>query len=528
MATIRKRTNGLLELRYIDADNERRSIYLPKGTTKLVAEATCTKVDHIVTRQKLGSEPDRPVAEWLAALPDAFYSKLVKAGLAPLRTQPELVEPTEPVNTCPTLKEWTDRYIGKHSAKSGTMDQIKVAAAHLLEHFGNDRRINTITAGDAEDYRKWLKKSGNRRSDHSTGLAEATLRRYIGRSKQLFRSAVKHELIDRNPFAEEASAVHANSERMILVPSEWVERCIRTAPCEDWRIILAFARYGGMRCHECLIQRWEDIDIANNRMTIRSNKTPPIRNCPIFPELRPHLLRAREMAPAGAEFVQTRYSATNNIRTTLNRIIIKAGLVPWQKPMQNMRATRETELMARYPVKDVTSWLGNSPAVALKHYAMLMPASFDLAVKNGANLPGLTADIGTEKVPHNIPQTFAETARQAKTETNRNAENPGNFAVCRSTSAAVTLENYPARVRNTTKTAEKTDCLENSTPEYTPKYLLDWLKQHLDRQQLVELAEELQQHLDQPRPAVPAVSTSARQHTERQSKANSKQNRQNR
>ncbi len=86
------------------------------------------------------------------------------------------------------------------------------------------------------------------------------------------------------------------------------------------------------------------------------------------------------MAPSGAEFVQTRYSHDANLLTTLGKIVTKAGLVPWPKLMQNLRATRETELLAHYPAKDVTSWLGNSPAVANKHYAMTMQASFDRAV----------------------------------------------------------------------------------------------------------------------------------------------------
>ena len=161
---------------------------------------------------------------------------------------------------------------------------------------------------------------------------------------------------------------------VFLVPADWVEQCIRKAPCEDWRIILAFARYAGMRSHECRIQRWEDIDLPNSRMIIRSNKTPPVRSCPIFPELRQHLLRAKEMAPDGAEFVQTRYSHDANILTTLEKIVTRAGLVPWPKLMQNLRATRETELLAHYPAKDVTSWLGNSPAAAAKHYSMVMQA----------------------------------------------------------------------------------------------------------------------------------------------------------
>ena len=76
------------------------------------------------------------------------------------------------------------------------------------------------------------------------------VRRTIGRAKQFFNSAVKHELIGRNPFENEASAVGSNEERLFMIPAEWIESCIRKAPCEDWRIIMAFARYAGMRSHE--------------------------------------------------------------------------------------------------------------------------------------------------------------------------------------------------------------------------------------------------------------------------------------
>lgn len=78
--------------------------------------------------------------------------------------------------------------------------------------------------------------------------------------------------------------------------------------------------------------------------------------------------------------MQTRYSHDANILTTLEKIVSETGLVPWPKLMQNLRATRESELLAHYPAKDVCSWRGNSPTVANKHYAMTMQASFDRAV----------------------------------------------------------------------------------------------------------------------------------------------------
>lgn len=162
-----------------------------------------------------------------------------------------------------------------------------------------------------------------------------------------------------------------------------------------------------MRSHECRIQRWEDIDLANNRMVVRSNKTPPIRSCPIFPELRQHLLRARAFAPDGAVYVQTRYGHDANILTTLKMMVLGAGLTPWPKLMQNLRATRETELLANYPAKDVTSWLGNSPEVANKHYAMVMQASFDRAITEGAKIIGVTCGV-LSKVPQKVPQTLQD------------------------------------------------------------------------------------------------------------------------
>jgi integrase len=103
-------------------------------------------------------------------------------------------------------------------------------------------------------------------------LAKGTVRRRIGRAKQFFKAAIKHEIIDRNPFSDEESAAVANPDRMFLVPADWIEACIRKAPCEDWRIILALARYAGMRSHECRIQRWDDIDLPNNRMISAATK----------------------------------------------------------------------------------------------------------------------------------------------------------------------------------------------------------------------------------------------------------------
>ena len=98
---------------------------------------------------------------------------------------------------------------------------------------------------------------------------------------------------------------------------------------------------------------------------------------PIFPELLPILDAAWDAAPEGAEFVITRFrNGETNLRTGLERIIEKAGLIPWPKLFQNLRSTRETELAETFPLHVVVAWLGNSQLVAAKHYLQVTDEHF--------------------------------------------------------------------------------------------------------------------------------------------------------
>ena len=74
-------------------------------------------------------------------------------------------------------------------------------------------------------------------------------------------------------------------------------------------------------------------------------------------------------AEPGSEYVITRYRSINaNLWTQLHRIIRRAGLVPWPKPFQNFRGTRETELCEEFPILIVCEWIGNSQPVIVRQY----------------------------------------------------------------------------------------------------------------------------------------------------------------
>lgn len=150
---------------------------------------------------------------------------------------------------------------------------------------------------------------------------------------------------------------------------------------------------------------WCDVDWERNRITIHSPKTEAheggaSRQVPLFSELRGPLNEVWKQAEPGTEFVITRCRSTSvNLRTELQRIIRRAGLTPWPKLWQNLRATRQTELVQKYPIHLVCYWLGNSALVAKKHYLQIRDEDFAAAATDATpetgGAPSGAPDCGT-------------------------------------------------------------------------------------------------------------------------------------
>ena len=111
------------------------------------------------------------------------------------------------------------------------------------------------------------------------------------------------------------------------------------------------------------------------------------RGCfPLFPELRPHLETVFDEAEPGTVHVIAQHRmASANLRTQLLRIMERAGVEPWPRLFQNMRASRETELSRRHPLHVVTAWIGNSAPIAARHYLQVTDTDFDAALQRDAD-----------------------------------------------------------------------------------------------------------------------------------------------
>jgi len=165
-----------------------------------------------------------------------------------------------------------------------------------------------------------------------------------------------------------------------------------------------------MRCpSEVLSLRWQDVDWERGRIAVQSPKGErhgkAVRSLPLFPELRPYLEEAFSLATPGTVYVihhnrkpeEKRVDGRSyNYRTRFEKIVRRAGLTPWSRIFHNLRASRETELTADYPIHVVTAWLGNTPKIAMRHYLMATEADFDKAVQYPVQQP--------HAKPRNVPQ----------------------------------------------------------------------------------------------------------------------------
>lgn len=208
----------------------------------------------------------------------------------------------------------------------------------------------------------------------------------------MWRRAIRWRLASENPFAGIKAGHQENDARHVFIKPEVIDKLIAEAPDAEWRLIIALSRYGGLRCpSEHFALRWGDVDWERGRFTVHSSKTEhhegkATRVVPIFPELLPYLREAFELAEPGTEYAIAKHRmGCLNLRQQFERIIKRAGLTPWPRLFQNLRASRETELMREYDLKTACRWIGNSPAVAAKHYAMSSDLDADFRRAAGQN-----------------------------------------------------------------------------------------------------------------------------------------------
>ncbi len=370
MATLARDTApGTWRILFVAADGRRRTIRLGR-LDRRAADGVLRRVETLLGCKLAGQPIPRDTAAWIGELGPVLRQRLARAGLIESRPEPERH----------TLGDFLDDYIRTRAdIKPSTRTVLDQARRRMIEFFGADKPIDRITSKDADAYRAWLIEDRK--------LARNTAAKLIRYARHFMAVAIRRKIIAENPFAHLPATVGANPARHVFVPASDVERMIDATVDLEWRALLALARYQGLRIpSEALALAWSDVDFVRRRLIIRSSKTAHhagggIRVMPIFPETMAHLQALFDAAEPGTRYVITRYrDATQNLRTQLERLILRAGLKPWPQLWQALRRSRATELAAIFPGHLCAAWLGHTQRVADTHYRMVTDMDFERAI----------------------------------------------------------------------------------------------------------------------------------------------------
>lgn len=358
-------------IKFTDAEGQRQTIDVGKLSATTV-KTLLAKLEAIRKAQAAGVPVDPAVA--FADLPAKLRAKLAGAGLIAGRRRGKATG----------LAAFIDSYIADRvDVKAATKTVYGHVRRNLVEFFGERKDIGTITPRDGDRFRAFLK--GHEK------LGVNTVNKRCGIAKQFFDAAVKDRLLRVSPFEDlPAPAVKADRKKDHSVKEKDALAIIAKCPDAQWRLIFALSRWGGLRCpSEHLALRWEHVDWRRKRILVRSPKTEHLlgkesRVIPLFPELRTYLREVLAESPDDSGFVITRYrDAGTNLRTQLLKIIERAGLKEWPNLFNNLRKTRENELLERYPSHVVGEWMGHTRAIAEEFYRRVTEDHFDSATAPG-------------------------------------------------------------------------------------------------------------------------------------------------
>lgn len=388
MASLSHESNGTWNIRFsLPGDTSRKKITLG-GISKKSAAMFRLKIEALIESHITGYAIDPDTAQWVASLSDDLHDRIARSGLLPKREQVAGL----------TIKQAAEEfYAMRQDVKEETRIKWKQGHGKLQKYLGEDRPMTSVTSVDAEEFEQWL--IGN-------GYAKGTYRKHIAVCKVLWRWAVKRGYASTNVFTGlKSNAVAALDKRFITRAQ--IEKVIESCPNTQWRLIVALARYGGLRVpSELAPLKWGDVDWERRRLRVTSPKTEHHegkgeRVTPIFPELMPYLQAAFDEAAEGSEHIITtfelRRSTSAYLRKIMRQIIRKAGLTPWPRTFQNLRSSCQTELTQKYGW-DVCNWMGNSQAVAQAHYLQASDEVMDRAA-------GFEADPMGQNLGQSVPVT---------------------------------------------------------------------------------------------------------------------------
>lgn len=363
-------------------NGERQCVSFDASYTRQDVELASTMIEAVLIAERHGNPVDRVTSTYFEHAPLDLQRRFTACGIIAARR----------VQTLGAA--WQEFFEEKCETVAPSTQQIwRTIGQRLMTLFDSSRVLRSITEHEAKNSRKRL----------SEVYAEATVCTTIGRFRTFWLWAIDRGIVDVNIYAGVKKGSDVNRTKDFQIPAEWTERILDACPSQNWRTLTALWRVGGLRQQEPLLLTWECVNWEHKRLLVPSPKTSRYegresRLIPLFPVLERELQASFEIAKVGEPFIIPT-NRRQNFDSGFKRILFFAGLTPWTKLFQNMRASAENDLIeAGYPEHVVGAWLGHTKKVQNRHYLRVLDEYFNRAT--------MAVPVQSETVPETVPVTI--------------------------------------------------------------------------------------------------------------------------
>lgn len=325
--------------------NGRRSIWLG-DLSKADAVASQRHIDEVLAAQTAGLPIPRQTQRWLQTLSISLCSKVL-----PL------------LGSAKTVVSMIDQFIDMKSKRveAATISSIETSLSHLRDHCAS-MLVQGVERHHLDSIVSELT------------VADSTKGKIAKDWRAFFSWCIANNAATHNPADHLSTSVPAAKKNFIERTT--IDRVIAATDDPHFAAVLALSRYGGLRIPS-EVYPLTPTDIGTDRLRVTDTKRSCVRDIPLFPELSPHIDAVRSLHESSV----CRLSPSG-ITSRLLRLLAKTDITPWPKPWHAMRASRETELIRDFGITTACTWIGNSPAVAAKHYAQVSPDDWRRATQS--------------------------------------------------------------------------------------------------------------------------------------------------
>lgn len=347
------------------------------------------------------SEPlDVETQLWLKTLPSAVKMKLIEGGLLS-----EFDRVAAPEITCEQVADWYIKFVETRRTIAATTVASKKRSAEYFATVMNSRKIADLHEGHGNQLATALyagkgfireRFAGAKlrkmrvlhdleydlgESDVRLNLrAQSSVGKHLERIAECFKIAHRNRIIDTNPWSNLERHEQEQRETWHIEPWMMEELFKLTADKPEQTVVLALARYAGIRMQSELSNlRWGHVSFDDEipSILIHSSKNRhkyPTRTVPMHFGLQSILLRCRPSGFGSDDFVVARESYRQKGGTAcaswLKKLVRRAGIQQWPGIWQSFRVSCEHDMRDIEGVnqRQVDHWIGHSEKTYTKHY----------------------------------------------------------------------------------------------------------------------------------------------------------------